>query len=177
MEFEITPGAKVTTNRNLALISLHHDFTNYLTLLNEKVRPTELPLMVLHEDLNFKDYSLERGMKKGKSYLLYPSCEGQIRDFANEFKKEYPEIEQVYVFSKWSGSPKDSRINSEYYRTPVSNYLGRILNDIILKRFLILDFMYIKKEEYCYSSGYEPRASSNEEIKKTIERSLRFNSW
>jgi hypothetical protein len=88
-------------------------------------------------------------------------------------KNEYPEIEQVYVFSKWSGVLIDEARNKGI---PIDVVLGKSLNEIIFKRFLIINSK--PTEEGRYITGWGNHYSSDsEEIKKTLERSLKFNSW
>lgn len=181
MEFEMTPGARVTTNRNLALISLHKDFTNYLMNINEKVRPIDLPLMYLDIDLDFSSHSIDGGFLETRSYRLNNGWENQVFNFSRNFKSEYPEIEQVYIFSKWSENKmkigRDIWGGAKYQYDSVSASISRVLNEIIFKRFLVVDVRGVGKKKYNAAIGYEQSQSTDEEIKKTLERSLRFNSW
>lgn len=171
MEFEITPGrADITTNRNLALISLHHDFTKYLEEINERVRPIELPLM------NFREVG-------DVYYYLRSGWQDQIISFAKEFESKYPEVEQVYVFSRYNLEKIPTSDYERIYRIDsVSNALGKGFASLIMKRFLTIEYPNRKEwyQEHSLSKSFiikEKFISSDEEIKRTVERSLRFNSW
>jgi hypothetical protein len=171
LDFEITPGRpNIRLNRDLALISLHPNFTSYLHNLYERVRPIDLPIMDISRELNFKSYN--NGALEENCYVLSSDWEDELTEFSGRFKEEYPEIEQVYVFSKWSGVKI-----SKFSFGSVSNSLGRKLNDVLLKRFLILDIKGSKTREHSIYKGYEDHESDWGEVVKTIQRSLRFNSW
>ena len=175
MEFEMKPGAKVTTNRNVALISLHQDFKTYLMGLNNRVRPIDLPLMTIKQHHNPR--RILENCSEEYYYSLSPNAESEIYKFAKEFDKKFPEVEQVYVFSKWSGGETKEK-GGDIYGTETSRLLGRALNEIILKRFLIINCFVPREEEKKGDSiGWGKTVSSDEEIRKTLERSLSFNSW
>lgn len=169
MEFEMTPGKpNVTVNRNLALISLHPDFTYYLGQLEQKTRPIELPVMQLTTTYNGQGYpsSFDK-----KIYLLKEDAESKIQNFAETFESKYPEVEQVYVFSVYSwGFPPFRNLHLQH----VPERMNNALEKIILKKYLIIDY----PTPYCngyLEVGYRP--TNPIERQKIISKSLRFNSW
>ena len=155
LDFEINPrNHSIRVNRDLALISLHSDFTSYLETIDERVRPVELPIMGYYEH--------------GGKYSFYDLNEGWYDDlwnFSNVFEMKYPEVEQVYVFSRFNAHND--------YKESVSKDLSKCLSSIIFKRFLIIPFA----SDIGASHYYRDQASSDEDIKRIVEKSLRFSSW
>jgi DNA-binding PadR family transcriptional regulator len=171
MEFEITPGkANAITNRSLALISLHPDFTYYLGQIEKRTRPIELSVLQLTTTFSGEGY---RSPLDKKIYVLKEEGKKQIKNFAKTFELKYPEVEQVYVLSAYSDGPEKQIYRTTFHENILES-LNDVLEQLILKRYLILEY----PEPYCKGYYKKIRDSTNPiEMQKIIERSLRFNSW